>query len=39
MRLPTFSAYAKAQLFGMAVGFALALHFTNRLGRFPTPPR
>jgi hypothetical protein len=31
MRLPTLSAFAKAQLWGMAVGFALALHFANQM--------
>jgi hypothetical protein len=30
--LPKLNAFAKAQLWGMAVGFALALHVTNQLG-------
>jgi len=32
MRLPKLTAYAKAQAFGMAVSFAIALHFANQLG-------
>jgi hypothetical protein len=32
VKLPKLTAYAKAQLWGMAVGFALALHFANQMG-------
>lgn len=32
LRLPHLTAYAKGQLWGMAVGFALALHFANQMG-------
>jgi hypothetical protein len=32
MRLPKLNAFAKAQLWGMAVGFALALLATDKLG-------
>lgn len=32
MRLPQLNAFAKAQLWGMAVGFALALWTTDKLG-------
>lgn len=32
MRLPQLNAFAKAQLWGMAVGFALAMWATDRLG-------
>ncbi len=32
MKLPKLNAFAKAQLWGMAVGFALALLATDKLG-------
>jgi hypothetical protein len=32
VKLPNLNAFAKAQLWGMAVGFALALLATDRLG-------
>ena len=32
MKLPRLNAFAKAQLWGMAVGFALALLATDKLG-------
>lgn len=32
MRLPKLNAFAKAQLWGMAVGFALAMLATDKLG-------
>jgi hypothetical protein len=32
MRLPQLNAFAKAQLWGMAVGFALAMLATDRMG-------
>jgi hypothetical protein len=32
MKLPSLNAFGKAQLWGMAVGFALALLATDRLG-------
>ncbi len=31
MKLPKLTAYAKAQAWGMAVGFALALHTANQM--------
>ncbi|GAM96529.1 hypothetical protein U91I_00148 [alpha proteobacterium U9-1i] len=32
MKLPSLTAYAKAQAFGMAVSFAIALHYANQMG-------